>query len=143
MRSIGAVLAGLLLIFILSTATDELLHAAGMMARGPLPMRGAEGLILMLLIYRSFYSVAGCYLTARLAPARPMRHALVLGAIGLLFSIMGALVNAQQSLGPAWYPWALVVLALPCAWLGGTLAQRRSARAQPGASVQPLRKETQ
>jgi hypothetical protein len=125
MRSIGAVLAGLLVIFILSTATDELLHATGMMSRGPLPMRGAEGLILVLLVYRLTYSVAGCYLTARLAPSRPMRHAMVLGVIGLVFSVMGALVNAQQSLGPAWYPWTLVVLALPCAWLGGTLAERR------------------
>lgn len=124
-RSVGAVLAGLILIFALSTATDEALHATGVMSRGPLPMRGAEGLILGLLAYRLVYSIAGCYLTGRLAPSRPMRHALVLGVIGLLFSTMGALVNSQQSRGPAWYPWALVVLALPCAWLGGKLAERR------------------
>jgi surface polysaccharide O-acyltransferase-like enzyme len=125
LRSVGAVLAGLILIFVLSTATDELLHATGAMARGPLPMRGAEGLILVLLAYRLLYSIAGCYLTARLAPSQPMRHALALGVIGLIFSSMGALMNSQQSLGPAWYPWALVLLALPCAWLGGRLAERR------------------
>jgi hypothetical protein len=124
-RSVGAVLAGLVLIFVLSTATDEALHATGVMARGPLPMRGAEGLILGLLAYRLLYSIVGCYAAARLAPSRPMRHALALGVIGLAFSSMGALVNGQQSLGPAWYPWALVVLALPCAWLGGRLAERR------------------
>lgn len=125
--SVGAVLAGLILIFVLSMATDELLHATGAMSRGPLPMRGAEGLILGLLAYRLLYSIAGCYLTARLAPSHPMRHALALGVIGLVFSIMGALMNSQQSLGPAWYPWMLVLLALPCAWLGGKLAERRAA----------------
>jgi len=124
-RSVGAVLAGLILIFVLSIATDEVLHATGVMPRGALPMRGAEGLILGVLVYRLIYSIAGCYLAARLAPPRPMRHALVLGAIGLLFSIMGALANAQMQLGPAWYPWALVVLSLPSAWIGGKLAQRR------------------
>jgi len=41
---------------------------------------------------------------------------------------MGALANAQMQLGPAWYPWALVVLALPCAWIGGKLAQPSSLR---------------
>lgn len=126
LRSVGAVLAGLILIFVLSTATDELLHATGAMSRGPLPMRGAEGLILVLLAYRLLYSIGGCYLTARLAPSHPMRHALALGVVGLIFSIMGALMNAQQSLGPNWYPWALVLLALPCAWLGGRLAQQRA-----------------
>ena len=127
LKSVGAVLAGLIVIFALSTATDELLHATGLLDRGPLQMRGAEALILGLLAYRLIYSIAGCYLTARLAPSHPMRHALILGAIGVIFSTMGALVNAQQALGPAWYPWALVVLALPCAWLGGKLDERRSA----------------
>jgi hypothetical protein len=33
---------------------------------------------------------AGSYLAARLAPDRPMQHALVLGAVGLALSIAGA-----------------------------------------------------
>ncbi len=134
LRSVGAVFAGLVLIFALSMATDEVLHATGIMARGPLPMRGAEGLILGLLAYRLVYSIAGCYLTARLAPSHPMRHALILGAIGVVFSTMGVLVNAQQALGPAWYPWALLVLALPCAWLGGKLAERGEGAMRPPES---------
>ena len=127
LKSVGAVLAGLIVIFALSIGTDELLHATGVMGRGSLPMSGAEGLILGLLAYRLVYSIAGCYLTARLAPSRPMRHALILGAIGVVISTMGVVANSQQALGPAWYPWALVVLALPCAWIGGKLAERRSA----------------
>lgn len=133
-RSTGAVLAGLVLIFALSTATDEALHATGVMGRGPLPLQGAEGLILGLLAYRLLYSIAGCYLAARLAPSHPMRHAMLLGVIGLVFSIMGAMMNAQESLGPNWYPWALVVLALPCAWVGGKLAERRTALSRTARS---------
>ena len=127
LRSAGAVLAGLVLIFVLSYATDAVLHSSGVMPAGALPMRGAEALVLAVLAYRLVYSIGGCYLAARLAPSRSMHHAMALGLIGVLFSTLGAIVNAQQALGPAWYAWGLVVLALPCAWLGGKLAERRPA----------------
>ena len=48
-----------------------------------------------------------------------MAHALVLGIIGLAACITG--VVAMWGVGPVWYPIALVVLAMPCAWLGGRL----------------------
>lgn len=125
LKSIGAVIAGFVAIFVLSYGTDAVLEAAGILQAGaPLPMRGAELLIAAILVYRLVYSVAGCYIAARLAPSHPMRHALVLGALGLIGSIGGAIVAAQQSLGPAWYAWGLVVFALPCAWLGGKLQTR-------------------
>jgi hypothetical protein len=122
LKSVGAVIAGLIAIFVLSLVTDALLGAAGLIQAGaPLPMRGAELLIAAILIYRLVYSVVGCYLTARLAPNEPMRHALILGALGMLISISGAIVTAQQNMGPTWYAWGLVVFAMPCAWLGGRL----------------------
>ena len=82
----------------------------------------SNGLFLLAFAYRFIYDVAGCYLTARLAPHRPMRHALVLGSIGLVLSIAGAI--AMWDAGPAWYPLGLAVSALPCAWLGGRLHRR-------------------
>ncbi|MBI5352034.1 MAG: hypothetical protein HZB50_05300 [Chloroflexi bacterium] len=125
LKSIGAVMAGFIAIFALSYGTDAVLEAAGILQAGaPLPMRGSELLITAILVYRLAYSVVGCYIAARLAPSHPMRHALVLGALGLVGSIGGAIVAVQQSLGPAWYAWALVVFALPCAWLGGKLQTR-------------------
>ena len=125
LKSIGAVIVGFIAIFVLSYGTDAVLEAAGVLQSGvPLPMRGSELLITAILIYRLVYSVAGCYITAKLAPNRPMRHALVLGVLGLVGSTGGAIVAAQQSLGPSWYAWALVVFALPCAWLGGKLQTR-------------------
>lgn len=125
LKSIGAVIAGLVAIFVLSYGTDAVLEAAGILQAGAsLPMRGSELLITAILVYRLAYSVVGCYIAARLALNYPMRHALVLGALGLVGSIGGAIVAAQQSLGPAWYTWGLVLFALPCAWLGGKLQTR-------------------
>jgi hypothetical protein len=73
--------------------------------------------------YRTVYGVAGSCIAARFAPNRPMLHALVLGAIGLAVSILGLVVtwNKVPSLGPHWYPLALVALTMPQSWLGGEL----------------------
>ena len=77
--------------------------------------------------YRFVIDVAGSWLAARLAPRRPMRHALVLGAIGLVLSLAGAV--AMWDATRAWYPLALAASALPCAWLGGRLVERRAPEA--------------
>jgi hypothetical protein len=80
------------------------------------------------IIYRTIYGVFGRYLTARLAPIRPMQHALILGILGLAVCILGAATtwNAGPAFGPHWYPVALIALAVPTAWVGGQvrLAQR-------------------
>ncbi len=56
------------------------------------------------------------------APRNPMRHALALGIVGLVVSLAGAIGTITMAdLGPSWYPIALVLTALPCAWLGGAL----------------------
>lgn len=125
LKSIGAVIAGLVAIFVLSYATDAVLEAAGILQSGtPLPLHGSELLITAILVYRLVYSVVGCYIAARLAPNYPMRHTFALGALGLVIGIGGAIVAAQQNLGPAWYTWGLVAFTLPCAWLGGKLQTR-------------------
>jgi ABC-type xylose transport system permease subunit len=51
--------------------------------------------------------------------------ALALGVVGLVLSLVGAIAAINMDLGPAWYPIALVVTALPCAWLGGVLHRAR------------------
>jgi hypothetical protein len=120
-RSIGAVVAGLLVVIILSIGTDVVMHASKIFP--PWGERMTDTLFVLATAYRSVYAVAGGYLPARLAPDRPMKHALVLGFVGLGLSIAGLLAtwNAGPELGPRWYPIALVVTALPCAWLGGKL----------------------
>ena len=120
-RGIGAVIAGFLVIVIISIATDLVMHATGVFPPAGQPMSNA--LWLLATAYRFVYSVAGCYIAARLAPDSPMRHALTLGVVGLAFSIVGAVLtwNLGPGFGPHWFSLALVAIAIPCAWLGGKL----------------------
>jgi hypothetical protein len=123
LKSIGAVLAGMLAGIILTIATDIVLHAMGVFPPWGQSMVGFDGPLLLATAYRTVYGVAGSYIAARLAPDRHMLHALVLGAIGLAVSILGAVVtwNKGPAFGPHWYPLALVVLAMPQSWAGGRL----------------------
>ncbi len=119
LRSIGAVLAGMLANIIFSIGTDLALCAAGVFPPLSEPALFSTPLLLVATAYRTVYGIVGAYLTARLAPHHPMGHALVMGSIGLAACIAGAV--AMWGVGPAWYPVALVVLAMPCAWAGGRL----------------------
>ncbi|MGA9814419.1 MAG: hypothetical protein WBQ64_16660 [Terriglobales bacterium] len=118
-RSIGALLAGFVVVVILSLGTDLALHAAGIFP--PLGQIMSNALFLLATAYRTVYAVVGSFITARLAPDRSMGHALVGGGIGLVLAAVGAVVTWNKDLGPHWYPLALIVTALPCAWVGGKL----------------------
>jgi hypothetical protein len=128
-RSIGAVLAGMLAVVILSLGTDLALHAAGIFPA--LGDRMSDNLLVLATVYRTIYAVLGGYITARLAPNRPMQHALLNGLIGVALSTLGAVVTWNRALGPHWYPLALVVTALPTAWLGGKLRLMQLGSNQP------------
>ncbi len=120
-KSIGAVLVGLIFIVITHTATDTVLQGAGVLPKDNLFV--GTGLILIVIGYRAVFSFIGCFLTAKLAPHSPMKHALILGFIGLILGAIGAIVAAN--LGPGWYAWTLAAIALPIAWLGGKLYELR------------------
>jgi hypothetical protein len=59
-----------------------------------------------------------------LLSGRPMRHALILGALGLAFD--DARTIATWETAPAWFH--LLALVLPAAWLDGTIRERQLAR---------------
>jgi hypothetical protein len=117
-RSAGAIAAGLAAIVVLSLGVDQVMHSLGVYPPWGEPMNDT-GLLLFAFAYRCVIQVGGCYLTARLAPHSPMAHALTLGGIGLVLASAGA--AAMWNFGPNWYPVALVLSSLPCAWLGGLL----------------------
>ena len=121
LQRVGAVFAGLVAIVILDTAIDLILHDTGVYPPWFKPMSTA--LYLLALTYRMVDGVIGGYIVARLAPDRPVQHALDLGIIAVLLSTAGVIGtwNRGPEFGPRWYPLALVVVALPCAWLGGRL----------------------
>jgi hypothetical protein len=119
LRSVGAILAGAIVNVALSLVTDHVLQKVGILPQSGHP--AGSGPLLLATIYRTVYGVLGSYVAALLAPSRPMLHAMVLGFIGFVLSFAGAVVTWDRAaeFGPHWYPVALVVLALPTAWLGG------------------------
>jgi hypothetical protein len=123
-RSVGAVVAGFVVVFVLSVGTDQVLHVLKVYPPWGEPMAGA--LYVMATAYRIVYTILGGYITARLAPDAPVRHALILGLVGLAAGILGVIANiAKPELGPLWYSIAVAVTGPPCAWLGGVLYGNR------------------
>ena len=125
-RSLLALLAGMLVGIILSIGTDVVLHVIGLFP--PLGEPVSSPPLALATVYRSVYGVIASYVAARLAPSQPMTPALVLGMLGVVVSMGGAVVtwNKGPAFGPHWYPVALVVLAIPTAWLGGKLFLMRA-----------------
>jgi len=125
LKSIGAVLAGLIFIFATHSGVDLLLESLGIFT--PTTQRfETPWMLVTATTYRTLLSIGGCFVTGILAPSRPMLHALVLGFIGLALSTAAAVVLIPMDLGPAWYPIALAVLSVPCAFVGGLIAERRT-----------------
>lgn len=103
----------------LSLVTDIVLHQIGFYP--PLGRPSSSSQLAVSTIYRTVYGVPSAWVTARLAPYQPMAHALIGGAIGMVLAAIGAITTWNLNLGPHWYAIALVILAMPTAWLGGKL----------------------
>ena len=125
-RSVWALIAGLVSVIIVTTLVDVLLHVVGFYPAWDAPLTDLQSVVATL--YRFVISVGGAWLTARLAPANPMKHVLWLGVLGTVLGAIGAVATWDMGLGPHWYSVALAVLAIPQCWLGGKLylSTRRS-----------------
>lgn len=118
-RSVLAILAGFVAVVVLSIATDAVFHALKLYGE-----QMSDALFAAATVYRTIYGVIGSYITSRVAPYRPMAHALTGGVIGFGLSILGAVMSWRHpEMGPRWYPVALVVTALPGAWIGGKIRE--------------------
>ena len=123
LKSIGAIIAGMAVGAILSVATDKILEATSIMKITPFD-ENPVWLIGLVIIYRTIFNLLGTYIAAKLAPSKPMKHAIILGIIGTLAGIIGTI--AMWHIPPHWYPISLVILTMPTAWLGGKLATKKS-----------------
>jgi hypothetical protein len=120
---VGAVVAGILVGAVLSLGTDQALHALGVFP--PWGQITHDALPYLLAIaYRTLYAVLAFYVIARLAPRQPMKHVWVGAGVGLAASLAGVMAALTSDMGPVWYPVALAITTLPCAWLGGVLYRR-------------------
>ena len=125
-RSILAVVVGVVFIIVVTTLVDIALHLTGIYPPMNQPLN--DSLALLATGYRIIISLAGAWLTARLSPDKPMKHAMALGYVGTVLGLIGLAATWDKGLGPDWYPIALVVLAIPQCWVGGRLYELLSAK---------------
>lgn len=128
-KSILAVLAGVVFVIVVTTLVDIALHMAGVYP--PMGQPLDDTLALLATSYRIVIGIGGGWLTARLAPHRPMKHAMALGYVGTLLGLAGLAATWGKGLGPDWYPVALVVLAIPQCWAGGRMYEATARKSAP------------
>lgn len=120
-KSLGAILAGFIATVIPTTFIDMILHETGVYPSFDVVM--STELFILALSYRVILSSFGCFIAAKLSPYFPIKHAYALGIFGMIVASVGA--YAMWDKGPAWYSIANIMIALPCAWIGGKLYERQ------------------
>lgn len=122
-QSIIAVVVGFVLTAVLNLATNAALAAAGVIPSAG-PTTDTATLVLVC-AYVAAYGILGCYVTARLAPQRPLFHALVLGGVALAMSIP-VMIGAWNDT-PAWFNVFNLLAIMPYAYVGGKVRERQLA----------------
>jgi hypothetical protein len=127
LRSVLAVLAGFMLVAVLDLGGE---FAARMIVPDSFDTYGNvsdTGLRWVTLAYSSLFGVLGAFVTARLAPSRPVKHALILGAVLLVIAIWVTVRTWETH--PAWYHIVALIFVLPESWLGGVLGAKKGGAA--------------
>lgn len=132
MRSIWAVVAGFLFIVVLSVGADAIVAAIAPRVFNASGGTSSLVILWMMTIYVGVFAIVGSYITARLAPSHPMQHALILGAFGLITSLI--LTMRVWNVNPAWYNILNLALVVPYAWFGGRLRENEIASSAPMGS---------
>jgi hypothetical protein len=130
-RSILAIVVGFVLTGALNVGTQMLLQGA---APEMFPPAGTPNVnmtsLLLICAYVAVYGVLGCYVTARLAPSRPLLHALSMGGLALAMSI--PMTMSAWNDAPAWFNVYNLLAVMPYAYLGGRIRERELERGGQG-----------
>jgi len=121
-RLILSILAGFATAAVLSIAADFAFHAAGIYPPPGQPFFDT-GLVLLAFTYRAVFAILGAYVTALLARDQARKAVLILGIIGSVTWLVGAIV--MWDYGPAWYNVGGVLTGIPFALIGGKLYEFR------------------
>lgn len=128
-RSIIAVVSGFVVIVIFALAADALLMRL-------VPSSFTDGgatrnstLLIFALVYNFIFSAAGGYLTALIARRVELKHALALGALHFLLSLLSAVQFTETA--PVWWHIAALALIIPAVVFGGYLRVAQKRVSQP------------
>jgi hypothetical protein len=127
MRSIWAVVAGFLFTAVLSIGADAIVRWMAPSLFSPTGATSNVAILALTTVFVAVFAIVGCYITARLAPSHPMRHALILGCLALAISLI--LSGKTWPMTPPWFNILNLVVIVPYAWLGGRLRERELAAA--------------
>lgn len=130
-RSICAILAGIVVLTVASFAIEAVANPL-MLRLFPQALPNASAIpfnplaSLVTLLYTSLCVAAGGYVTAWIARRAPVQHAIVMGAVEVVLTVVAMLHFRGMAPLRNWI--ASIVLTIPLAWLGGAL------RAKHGSS---------
>ena len=116
-KSIGVILLTFISITLLSIATDFLLESIGIL---PDPKKGLfdTWAIILVLAYRGIYTIFAGFIIAKLAPSKAILHAIILGAVGIIITILATNDPSFADKAPLWFGYTMAVITIPCLWLG-------------------------
>jgi hypothetical protein len=130
-RSILAIVVGFVLTGALNVGANALFAAvAPELAPRPGTPTTNTGVLLVVSAYVAFFGILGCYVTARLAPSRPMLHALIMGGLALAM-ILATTISAWND-APVWFNVYNLLAVMPYAWIGGRIRETELTRGAYG-----------
>lgn len=137
-RSVLAVLAGFVATIVLSVACDAIVRAAAPGAFGPDGRTASPAMLAFGVFYTLLAAVAGGFVTAWIARRGEVLHALVLGTLGAVSTLLIILAApaAQRSVGL----FISAMLVIPATVLGGWLRARVPPNAARPGSCEPGRR---
>ncbi len=122
-RLILAIIAAILINFILASAIDHGFHVAGIYPPYGEPMRD-NGLMALAFSYRVVITIFAAYITAMIAREKAKTAIYFTGILGTILWLAGAIF--AWDFGPAWYHIVGIASALPLAIAGWKLYERRT-----------------
>lgn len=136
-RSVAAILAGLLLITVIAEGIEFGLVT---FLRGGdtnpdfaeyFGVRNRPWVLGLKVVYNNLAALAGGFLCAWIAGRRALAHGVALAVAQVAGLVYGMTVSAYASWTPMWMWWALILLMAPAIVLGAWLRGRKRATAAP------------
>lgn len=121
LKNATAVLMGVITVVVLSIGTDTILENLGVFP--PFGKELSTWMLLLALVYRCVFTIAGGFVTAKFSNENPLRNVRILAIIGIIGGALG--VVAGWDLSAHWYPIAIFLTAYPLTILGGKICLKK------------------